>query len=275
MTMPSFRALMLPFRTTARGRDLFHRHAVVALAVHHHVAVQGVEMTVNDAVICTGVLVSIGGAGRKHRIECALQDIGGIRGSFLRDVVRERDRQAFRRQSEGLFPLRRRDQVGGAKLVVFAPSSPVRELVHRAVVVRFVRYGRARIALTACLRDGSRHGSQRDQADHQDSHVFLRGVSRSLQPSLPDRRVPAAKGVSGVEPLCHRKLSWRRDVLVLSYRNAGSVAEMRAKNDGRQVSVKALGESVHEDPADKLMRRDRHGFPAAATFDAIVLPAEQ
>src|SRR5229473_1902672 len=27
--------------------------------------------------------------------------------------------------------------------------------------------------------------------------------------------------------------------------------------------------------ADKLVRRDRHGFPAARTFDAIVLPAER
>ena len=97
-----------------------------------------------------------------------------------------------------------------------------------------------------------------------------------LKPALLDRRVPGAKGISGVERLCHRKLSWRRDVLILSYRNVGSVAEMRAKNEGWQVSAKALGESVHQDhPADKLVRRDRHGFPAVRTFDAIVLPAER
>src|SRR5260370_37599865 len=68
-----------------------------------------------------------------------------------------------------------------------------------------------------------------------------------LKPALLDRRVPGAKGISGVERLCHRKLSWRRDVLILSYRNVGSVAEMRAKNEGWQVSAKALGESVHPD----------------------------
>src|SRR5258708_7920549 len=70
---------------------------------------------------------------------------------------------------------------------------------------------------------------------------------RSLKSALLDRRVPGAKGISGVERLCHRKLSWRRDVLILSYRNVGSVAEMRAKNEGWQVSAKALGESVHPD----------------------------
>jgi Group II intron, maturase-specific domain len=50
---------------------------------------------------------------------------------------------------------------------------------------------------------------------------------------------------------------------------------MGAKNEGWQVSAKALGESVHQQPADKLVRRDRHGFPAARSFDAIVLPAER
>src|SRR5262249_47493360 len=44
-----------------------------------------------------------------------------------------------------------------------------------------------------------------------------------------------------------------RDVLILSYRNVGSVAEMRAKNEGWQ-SPKARGESVHQKPADKLVR---------------------
>src|SRR5467141_4146772 len=69
-----------------------------------------------------------------------------------------------------------------------------------------------------------------------------------LKPALLDRRVPGAKGISGVERLCHRKLSWRRDVLILSYRNVGSVAEMRAKNEGWQVSAKVLGERVHQGP---------------------------
>jgi len=52
-------------------------------------------MTVNDAVICTRVPVLIGGAGRAHRTQNALQDIRRIRGRFLHDVMRERNRQAF------------------------------------------------------------------------------------------------------------------------------------------------------------------------------------
>src|SRR3984893_3896947 len=97
-----------------------------------------------------------------------------------------------------------------------------------------------------------------------------------LETSISRRRVPGPKAYRASKRLCHRKLSWRRDVLILSYRNVGSVAEMRAKNEGWQVSAKALGESVHQDhPADKLVRRDRHGFPAVRTFDAIVLPAER
>src|SRR2546427_12858219 len=50
------------FRATARGRDVFPRHAVVALAIHHHVTVQGIKMTVNDAVNWTRALVSIRGS---------------------------------------------------------------------------------------------------------------------------------------------------------------------------------------------------------------------
>ena len=40
---------------------------------------------------------------------------------------------------------------------------------------------------------------------------------------LLDRQVPGAKGIWGVERLCHRKLSWRRDVLIPSYRNVVSI----------------------------------------------------
>lgn len=101
----------------------------------------------------------------------ALQDIGGIRSMFLRDIVRERNRHAFRNQSEGLFPLRRSDQVGGTELVVISPSSPVRELFHPTAKVFFIRHGRARTALTQRRRDGRCHRSKRDQTHHQDFHV--------------------------------------------------------------------------------------------------------
>ena len=39
--------------------------------------------------------------------------------------------------------------------------------------------------------------------------------------------------------------------------------------------MEALRQHVDEEPADELVRRKRHGFPAARTFDAIVLPAER
>ena len=75
-----------------------------------------------------------------------------------------------------------------------------------------------------------------------------------MKPASLDRRVPGAKRISGVERLCHRKSAWRRDVLIPSYRNAGSIAEMRAKNEGWRVSTKAHGESAHQESADKLVR---------------------
>jgi hypothetical protein len=128
-------------------------------------------MTMNDAVICARVLVSIGGAGRQHRIQDALQDIGCIRGTLLHDIMRERNRQAFCNQSHGLFSLRRSDQVGGAEFVVTSPSSPVREFFQPTAEVFFICHGRARTALTQCLRDGSCHRSKRDQTYRQDSHV--------------------------------------------------------------------------------------------------------
>jgi hypothetical protein len=64
---------------------------------------------------------------------------------------------------------------------------------------------------------------------------------RNLKPALLDRRVPGAKGISGVERLCHRKSAWRRDVLILSYRNVGSIAEMRAKTRVGRSPPKPLG----------------------------------
>src|SRR5258706_15779343 len=73
-----------------------------------------------------------------------------------------------------------------------------------------------------------------------------------LKPALLDRRVPGAKGISGVERLCHRKLSWRRDVLMLCPDTVVSECRVRRRDAsekrGWQVSAKVLGESVHQDP---------------------------
>ena len=59
-----FQSIDIPFRATARGLDVFHRPAVVSLAVHHDVTVHGIQMAVNHAMIRARILVSIGGAGR-------------------------------------------------------------------------------------------------------------------------------------------------------------------------------------------------------------------
>jgi hypothetical protein len=35
-------------------------------------------------------------------------------------------------------------------------------------------------------------------------------------------------------------------------------------------AMEALRQHVHQEAADELVRRQRHGFPAAGTFDAII-----
>jgi len=69
-----------------------------------------------------------------------------------------------------------------------------------------------------------------------------------LKPALLDRRVPGAKGISGVERLCHRKLSWRRDVLILSYRNVGVCRRDASEKRGLAGLRQSPWESVHQDP---------------------------
>src|SRR5712664_2860504 len=100
-----------------------------------------------------------------------------------------------------------------------------------------------------------------------------------LKPALLDRRVPGAEGISGVERLCHRKLSWRRDVLILSYRNVGVCRRDASEKRGLAGLRQSPWGECASGSADKLVRRDRHGFPAhtawARTFHTIVLPAER
>src|SRR5579862_6832684 len=78
-----FQSVDIPFRTTARGLDVLHRHSVVSLAVYHHVTVHGIQMAVNNAMIRACILVSIAGASRANIEENTLQDIRRIRGYFL------------------------------------------------------------------------------------------------------------------------------------------------------------------------------------------------
>ena len=77
----------IPFRATACGLYVFHRPSVVSLAVNHDVAVYGIQMAVNHAMIGARILVSIGGACRTHIAENTLQDIRRIRSFFLDDIV--------------------------------------------------------------------------------------------------------------------------------------------------------------------------------------------
>src|SRR5215831_2981098 len=48
-----------------------------------------------------------------------------------------------------------------------------------------------------------------------------------------------------------------------------------SEKEGWQVSDQSPWGECASGSADKLVRRDRHGFPAARTFHTIVLPAER
>jgi len=52
---------------------------------------------------------------------------------------------------------------------------------------------------------------------------------------------------------------------------AGAAGQQSVVTD----AVEAAGQHVDQEAPDELVRCERHGFPAARTFDAIVLPAER
>src|SRR2546422_8641271 len=54
-------------------------------------------------------------------------------------LVRERSRQTLFDERGRLLPLRGRDEVRGAELIVRAPAAPVRQLFHGLAELRFVR----------------------------------------------------------------------------------------------------------------------------------------
>src|SRR6185436_9109586 len=54
-----FRRVDTAARAAASRLDVLHGHAVVTLAVHHDVAVHGVEMTVNYSMVRARVLVPV------------------------------------------------------------------------------------------------------------------------------------------------------------------------------------------------------------------------
>ncbi len=88
MTTPSFNALMLPFGQPRLGNDIFHRNAVVSLAVHHHVTIQGIQMAVSHAMVRARILIRVGGACRSDGAESALEDVRRIHQAFSsNDIV--------------------------------------------------------------------------------------------------------------------------------------------------------------------------------------------
>src|SRR6516162_11770270 len=84
-----FQRVNIPFWATARSLDVIHRPAIVSLAVNHDVTVHRIQMAVNHTMICTCVLIPIGGACRGHIAENALQNVRRILGLFLSDIVRQ------------------------------------------------------------------------------------------------------------------------------------------------------------------------------------------
>src|ERR1700722_19070451 len=84
-----FQSVDIPLRATARGDDVFHRPAVVALTFRHDVTIHRVQMTVNHAMIRAGVLVAISRAGGTNSAENTLQNVRRIRSFLLDDIVRQ------------------------------------------------------------------------------------------------------------------------------------------------------------------------------------------
>src|SRR5215471_14208921 len=86
--------------------------------------------------------------------------------------------------------------------------------------------------------------------------------------------------------LRRRELGWRSDQLAseLSWRSdqlasAGELLGARVTAVGEQAvvpdAVEALGQHVHEEPANELARLQRHGSVAVRAFEAVVLVFER
>jgi hypothetical protein len=89
-------------------------------------------------------------------------------------------------------------------------------------------------------------------------------VSRSLKPALLDKRVPVAKGYPAsndyvIESCLGEETSLIRHIGMWGRRNDAT------KNEGWQSPKPFWGESGHQEPADKIVGRDRHGFSAPGT----------
>ena len=115
---------------TAAGRlDFLERRAGVTASVHEDVAVDGVEVAVDDAVVAAAVLQPVRPARLADADDLAVQDRRRVDRLLLHDVVRQRDADALLDEGRGLLALRGRDEVRGAELVVGAPATLVGQLL--------------------------------------------------------------------------------------------------------------------------------------------------
>ena len=103
--------------------------AVIEDAVEVNVR-ERIEMRVRDAVRDDADAV---GAYGDHAV---LERIGVVDRFLHVGVARERDGEPFPYESSSLPPLRGRDQVERAQLVVLAPAPPVRQLCFPAFELR-------------------------------------------------------------------------------------------------------------------------------------------
>ena len=95
-----------------------------------------------------------------------------------------------------------------------------------------------------------------------------------MKPALLDRRVPGGQRHIGRQTIMSSKvvLEKRRPDTVISE------CRVRRRDASEKRGLAGLAKVLWErasGSADRLVRLDRHGFPAARTFDAIVRPAER
>ena len=136
-------------------------------------------MAVNRSVVSAGVLVTVGGAGRADVENGTVQIRRAIWRRCLDDVMGQRHRETFSDQRERLLPLRWRDEVGSAQLVIRAPAAPVGNLLHGAMEV----FCRGDSLPTGALRRHfhRRQGDNRNaQQEPGEDAYSLHGLTSSL-----------------------------------------------------------------------------------------------
>jgi hypothetical protein len=149
------------FRTAVRRLHVLECAAVIALAVDHLVAIDGVEMAEGRAVVGPDEGVLIGRAARSRADHLALEMSTAVGLLFLENVMRQRDGDSLLDESGGLLPFGRRDEVRRPEFVVLAPAAPVRELGRRPIEIFLRRQGFTRLNL--CRADEAHAHEPQDE----------------------------------------------------------------------------------------------------------------